>query len=363
MPKSLIRNLLPQSEFTCFVVSGLFSDSECAELLTPEIKASFQKAIMNYPTYYRNNDRQVVDSTALSEFLFEKVKPYLPQSVEINSSIPIENGKWALVGLNSRLRFCRYQANQYFNRHLDGIHYHSAQTQSKLTFMIYLNDATDFEGGRTLFYKTKDSEAIWATYTPQKGDLIVFDHNVWHEGEVLKSGEKFILRSDILYSKEVGDIEKLPFSTHLGYIWALLKLDDNTILSGGRDKQVNVWSQKGELQQSLKGHQNSILCLEKMNGNVFLTGSRDQKIIVWERKHEKFSKKNTVSIHSALVLSVCKLTESLFASAGGNGNIQICSLQGELVRTWQGHENWVWQILSMNDETLISCSEDASIRI
>ncbi|MFT5916263.1 MAG: WD40 repeat protein, partial [Bacteroidia bacterium] len=89
----------------------------------------------------------------------------------------------------------------------------------------------------------------------------------------------------------------------------------------------------------------------------------DQKIIVWERKHEKFSKKNTVSIHSALVLSVCKLTESLFASAGGDGNIQICSLQGELVRTWQGHENWVWQILSMNDETLISCSEDASIRI
>lgn len=33
--------------------------------------------------------------------------------------------------------------------------------------MIYLNDATEFEGGRTLFYKNKDSNEIMASYIPR----------------------------------------------------------------------------------------------------------------------------------------------------------------------------------------------------
>ena len=197
-----IQNILPDTNFTCFVIPSLFSKAECEELLNNDIKNSFQKAISNYPTYYRNNDRFVMDNDILANQLFEKVKPYLPETIEINSSIQAENGLWHLKELNNRLRYCKYSANQYFHRHLDGVHYRNDTTQSKLTFMIYLNSATEFEGGRTLFFKTKETNEIWASYNPKQGDLIVFDHNVWHEGEVLTQGEKFVLRSDILYSKK-----------------------------------------------------------------------------------------------------------------------------------------------------------------
>lgn len=50
-----------------------------------------------------------------------------------------------------------------------------------LTFMVYLNSAAgNFVGGRTLFYKSMTDKEILAEYTPHQGDLIIFDHNIWH---------------------------------------------------------------------------------------------------------------------------------------------------------------------------------------
>lgn len=354
-----IQQILPDSSFTCFVIPSLFSQTDCEELLNEDIKNSFQKAINNYPTYYRNNDRFVMDNESLANTLFKKVKPYLPQTITINSPIQAENGTWHLKELNSRLRFCKYAANQYFHRHLDGIHYRSATVQSKLTFMIYLNSATEFKGGRTLFFKTKDTEEIWASYIPKQGDLIVFDHNVWHEGEVLTDGEKFVLRSDILYSRELANISKEPFSGHLGYIWSLIKFNDSTILSGGRDTTIKVWSRTGEEKYSLQEHKNSILCIEKMKEDTFISGSRDKQIIIWN----DFKPINKITIHSALVLSLCRINDNIFASSGGDNKIHITELSGKIIRTLNGHTNWVWHVIKLNDTTIASCSEDASIKI
>lgn len=359
-----IEYLLPQSEFTCFVVPSLFNQTECEELLSSEVKQSFQKAISNYPTYYRNNDRLVVDNEILSKKLFEKVKPYLPETINTNSKIQSENGLWTLSQLNNRLRFCKYSANQYFHRHLDGVHYRSETEQSKLTFMIYLNSASDFKGGRTLFYKTKETKEIWASYIPKKGDLIVFDHNVWHEGEVLEQGEKFVLRSDILYSKFTETIIRQPFEGHLGYIWQLLKFDNSTILSGGRDKEIKVWNSEGVLIQTLQGHNNSILCIEKLNAKYFVSGSRDRNIIVWKKNEfEKFELAQIIKIHSALLLSICRLTDDTFASTSGDNTIKICNLNGQILRSFTEHTNWVWQVIKLSDEIIVTSSEDNTIKI
>jgi len=360
MPTKIeIQNILPDTNFTCFVIPSLFSKSECDQLLNSDIKNSFQKAISNYPTYYRNNDRFVIDNDVLANQLFEKVKPYLPKTIETSSSIQAENGVWHLQELNNRIRFCKYSANQYFHRHLDGIHYKNETTQSKLTFMIYLNNATEFKGGRTLFFRTKETNEIWASYIPKQGDLIVFDHNVWHEGEVLTQGEKFVLRSDILYSKKETETNKEPFSSHLGYIWSLLKMDDDTILSGGRDKEIKAWTALGEQKQSLKGHQNSILCIEKMSDDIFISGSRDRQIIVW--KHYKIS--NIIKVHSAIVLSICRIDANTFASSSGDNTIKICNLDGTVLKTYNEHTNWVWQVVKLDDNIIASSSEDGSIKI
>ncbi|STD12559.1 Uncharacterised protein [Chryseobacterium carnipullorum] len=56
--------------------------------------------------------------------------------------------------------------------------------------MVYLND--DFEGGETEF------ENLF-TVAPKKGSAMVFYHPLRHEGKILISGKKYVLRTDVIY--------------------------------------------------------------------------------------------------------------------------------------------------------------------
>lgn len=63
---------------------------------------------------------------------------------------------------------------------------------SERTFMIYLND--DFTGGQTAFYEFDVDVA------PRLGMALVFQHRLLHEGCTVRSGVKYVLRSDVMYA-------------------------------------------------------------------------------------------------------------------------------------------------------------------
>ncbi|MBO2011201.1 2OG-Fe(II) oxygenase [Hymenobacter negativus] len=362
MLPSPVVHLLPDSDLRCFVVPGAFSPAKCAELLESAVKVGFQGAGTHYPTYYRNNERLVVDDEQLAEQLFAAIRPVLP--LELPADEPAA-APWYLRMLNSRLRFCRYAAGQYFHRHLDGVHHQSATVQSRLTFMIYLNDAREFSGGRTLFYRTKDDPTVWAEYQPARGDLIVFDHRIWHEGEQLGSGEKFVLRSDILYetapAHQPADAE--PFAPgHLGYIWQVVPFG-TAVVSAGRDKVIKVWDRNGQLQQQLHGHQNSVLSLCPLSATILLSGSRDTTIKVWEQQRGALALVRTLTIHAATVLAVVALTDNLFASSAADKTIKVSDVYGNVQHTLTGHTDWVWQVTPLPHGRLLSSSEDGTLRL
>jgi len=355
-------HLLPDSPLLCFVVPGAFSPATCAQLLHGAVQAGFRPAHTHYPTYYRNNERLVIDDEALAAELLATIRPVLPLMLPADDPTA---APWQLRELNPRLRFCRYAAGQYFHRHLDGVHHQSATVQSRLTFMIYLNDATEFSGGRTLFYRTKEDPVIWAEYQPVRGDLIVFDHRLWHEGEALGHGEKFVLRSDILYETAAAPAAPsiAPFSAgHLGYIWQVVSFGGE-VVSAGRDKTIKVWSQQGQLRQQLPGHLNSVLSLCALSATRLLSGSRDSTLKVWERQPEALVLGRTLSIHTATVLALERLTETLFASASADKTIRISDLHGHVQHTLRGHTDWVWQVVALPNGRLVSSSEDGTLRL
>ena len=364
MPTSVLPRvkLLPDSDLLCFVVPGAFSSDRCAELLARAAGTGFQAASTHYPTFYRNNKRLVVDDEQLAQQLFAAIRPVLPPLLPADEP---GAAPWHLRMLNTRLRFCRYAAGQYFHRHLDGVHHQSATVQSRLTFMIYLNDATGFSGGRTLFYRNKEDKAIWAEYQPARGDLIVFDHRIWHEGEQLGSGEKFVLRSDILYETAAAPepTEAVPFSPgHLGYIWQVEPFG-TAVVSAGRDKVIRVWNQQGQLRQELPAHLNSVLSLCALSPTRLLSGSRDTTIKVWEQRRGALELVRTLSIHAATVLAVARLTDTLFASSSADKTIKVSDVDGRVHHTLTGHTDWVWQVVPLPHGQLASSSEDGTLRL
>lgn len=110
------------------------------------------------------------------------------------SGTPHRIHDYAFAGVSEYVRVYRYQPGQYFKPHLDHSWRENDFRRSLVTILIYLNDG--FTGGETTFL---DYNRV---LTPEKGMMVAFQHPVLHEGKEVTSGEKYVLRLDLMYEKE-----------------------------------------------------------------------------------------------------------------------------------------------------------------
>ncbi len=170
-----------------FTVDGVLGADACEELISRIDELGPKAAPISTGAGFvmrpdvRNNTRVIVDDVALARSLFDRVASLVPPSL----------CGLAPVGANERFRCYRYGPGQKFAAHYDGAFIRDAHERSQLTFMIYLNDA--FTGGHTEFLDFD------VTAVPQTGRALLFQHQVLHEGCVVNSGVKYVLRSDVMY--------------------------------------------------------------------------------------------------------------------------------------------------------------------
>ena len=74
-----------------------------------------------------------------------------------------------------------------------------------MTAVFYLND--DMEGGNTVFYTPSAKPGVIESrgVAPRAGSVLLFPHggsagSLVHEGGALSRGEKYIIRTDVLYT-------------------------------------------------------------------------------------------------------------------------------------------------------------------
>jgi len=332
------------NELPIVEIDHFLSDIEIDKLLNTRINC-FTKASSHYPEYYRNNDRLVEDNQELGKELFSKMQ----QFKVIRNAFPNQ-----LNGLNERLRFCRYQKNQVFNKHQDGVYYPNEYLESKYTFLLYLNDIEDFSGGETLFYTAKNDKSPVKSITPKKGTLVVFDHSLWHQGAIITQGNKYILRSDVFVNRNKHATH------HDGYIWSLLKLNEQQFISCGRDTKVKVWNKQLQLQNVFKPHSKSVLKIVQLSDTVFISCSRDFTLKKWNLKGTVLD--SIVLDEMILSIKVNYDTQILLA-VGTSGMLYVFDFELQLQKTVKVHDNWIWDLAIHSNDTVITCSEDGVIRI
>lgn len=139
----------------------------------------------------RNNDRVIFDDFDLSDKLWRDVSRHFEKPF---------NGLRA-IGINERFRVYRYVPGQFFDWHQDGEYTRSDGSVSKFTLMIYLNDGVD--GGGTSFADVF-SPHVFADFTiePVMGKALMFQHQLSHRGDPINSGEKYVLRSDVMFREK-----------------------------------------------------------------------------------------------------------------------------------------------------------------
>lgn len=179
-------------------VKNVLSQEECESLVARGRLAGFEAAKVNHygeqrmMSAIRNNDK------------FEFVDADLAARVErsaraaLGSDFPEIFSQKAFAGAGDHFRMYRYAPGQFFKPHKDGS-FDAGASESEITALFYLNDA---DGGETVLMPYGAGQA-WAhvAIAPRRGDLLLFDHNCWHEGRPVASGEKLVLRTDLFYFK------------------------------------------------------------------------------------------------------------------------------------------------------------------
>jgi prolyl 4-hydroxylase len=129
----------------------------------------------------RNNTRVMWDDAAEANGLLARVASAVP---------PVLSG-FRLAGANPRLRVYRYGPGERHGAHWDTVVELDGGVRSLVTLVFYLNDG--FEGGET------DFPELGRTIAPRAGRALLFQHRILHEATEVRSGEKLVLRTDILY--------------------------------------------------------------------------------------------------------------------------------------------------------------------
>ncbi|HYH96866.1 2OG-Fe(II) oxygenase [Hyalangium sp.] len=348
-----------RTDLPCFLLRGVFSRGECVRIIHDAEEAGFQAMGGDYPPSYRDNDRRIRDDAALAEVVFVRIRPFLPERI-----VDASGDTWRLRGLNPRFRFCRYRGGQRFSVHRDGAYAPSPEVRSHLTCMLYLNDSGEFSGGATRYYAERSEDSgLLGVVRPEAGTLIVFDHELWHDGEAVASGTKYVMRTDVLYARESvapGDTAEV-LTGHQGYVWHVLARRNGSLATASRDGTVRLWQPSGNRWRPdavLTGHTGSVVALAEDAEGRLWSASRDRTVRRWEGSNSQ-----VIGRHDGAVLCLAALPNGDMASGGADGAIRLWSPEGEPRGVLKGHMGWIWALVPLEGGLLASASEDGTVRL
>ena len=135
--------------------------------------------------------------------------------------------------------------------------------------------------------------------------------------------------------------------------------DGTQLVSVSWDKTGRIWDLSTlTCATVLKGHEQAVWAVLPLDDGTLLTGSADHTIKKWRGA----ACENTFRGHSDCVRSLAK-TEFGFASAGNDSVIRLWTLSGECIMQMTGHTSFIYSIAILPTGEIVSSSEDKTARV
>lgn len=193
-PNSIHLPLARDNQKLAFTLENILSLGECERLISGAEALGFGAAGLGrageqtVATQFRDSARIIVEDSVLALQMFQRIQPYLPT---------VWQGR-RILGLNEQLKFLRYHPGQKFVAHYDGSFCRpTTSNKTCLTVQLYLSPG-EVVGGCTRFMGVYGEPAV--SCTPDVGRALIFQHNILHEGEEVRKGVKYTIRTDVEYS-------------------------------------------------------------------------------------------------------------------------------------------------------------------
>jgi len=188
-------NYAPDNGKPIFILHNVLDEQECNDFIQLSEQLGY-KPMPEYDPEYRSNTRVITEQVELADEILRRIRNHVPDKLIVSKQT------WNLSSLNERFRFCKYVPGQHFHPHMDARFERSKNEVSFLTFMIYLSGA--FEGGETCFLRRREegtTDNITFVHRPTVGSVLIFKHDILHEGKKLTSGTKYLMRTDLMYQR------------------------------------------------------------------------------------------------------------------------------------------------------------------
>ncbi|OQW92296.1 MAG: hypothetical protein BWK78_02135, partial [Thiotrichaceae bacterium IS1] len=139
------------------------------------------------------------------------------------------------------------------------------------------------------------------------------------------------------------------------------------LASGGRDKQITLWTANGKSQATLTAHTDSVKSLAFSPDNTWLaSASYDNTAGLWQKANDNtWPLKYTLKAHTDHVQEVAFSPKSdLLATASDDGTVRLWDVNtGNHTKVLRGHQDKVFTVRFLNDHALMSGSADSSLRL
>jgi hypothetical protein len=213
MPPTI--SILPTSsptttpETLVHIISSLLTPSECTALITEH-----DASLISHDVTLTVRKRTIFSDADLACLLWERLAPFFGDETIVDE----EGYSWSASHLNPRFRYCKYETGGMFESHVDGRRLASVDEQSFMTVNIYLNTVPAEYGGCTRVLepcspcihvrssgrddKPPHTHTVLASVAPRTGCAAVFRDCLFHDGEALRGGVKYLLRTDVMFKRD-----------------------------------------------------------------------------------------------------------------------------------------------------------------
>lgn len=208
-----------------FVLYNLFTENECKRIIEVTNNIGYEE-LEGYDKNMRDNTRIKCQSTTIIKEWENRILQFLDKELIVDDNVTtlnkahFHNGLWTYNNLNPIIRFCKYSPSQKFEKHYDsGINPDPLTMRTFKTCMTYLND--DYDDGCTRFFHIQQSGShhkhvtypIFLNLKAKPGMCLIFNQNIFHDGQQVKNGYKYMMRTDVIYKakkldKELTESEK-----------------------------------------------------------------------------------------------------------------------------------------------------------
>jgi hypothetical protein len=201
-----------------WVIPSFFSDQECQAWVDfCESSGGLEYTAHPADKYIAHREcyrMQQVDAVELATRIFQRLRD---KSGGCLKCIQQECGdlypsQRVPIGCNPNLRVYKYTKGHSFGKHVDGSNMIGKEggymqgCSTEMTMLIYLSECT---GGATRFHtgrpkgKSNKASASSFVFQPQVGALLLHvhgDHCLEHEADPVIDGNKYVLRTDLVFS-------------------------------------------------------------------------------------------------------------------------------------------------------------------